>query len=242
MVALADSNRKKRSPASAVAEAERVISNQVPPDRRDEIYEYLKMFGYNPDRTIIQVHISGFFNKKRTLPPREAEKKQAAAKRYGGTTFVVLGRTHDPAIMEQVIAPRRKRGQEPSPGYIGYLWKNKDPQKRAPHEVIPLDFTPSHVGYPADWKGMFATKGFMLAMHVPTSFAKDKGSLSRALYWIGKGVNVKDRWNFLEQVKSAGFEQAAQEQQDPLQILKLRLAKGEITQQEYEKLWKTLAA
>jgi hypothetical protein len=233
---------KKRTPATfALSEAERTVSSQVPPDRRDEILQYLKMFGYNPDRTILQVHITGFFNKKRSLPPREAEKKQAAEKRYGGTTFVVVGRTHDPAIMEQVIAPRRKKGQEPSPGYVGYMWKNKDPGRRAPHEILPLDFTPSHVGYPADWKAMFAIKGFMIAMHVPTSFARHKSKLSRALYRAGKGADVKGRWDFLEQVKDAGYEQATQ-QQDPLQVLKLRLAKGEITEQQYEKLWKTLAA
>ena len=180
--------------------------------------------------------------KKPALPPREAEKKQAAEKRYGGTTFVVVGRTHDPAVMEQVLAPRKKRGQEPSPGYVGYLWKNKDSQKRAPHEVLPLDFTPSHVGYPSDWKSMFATKGFMIAMHVPSDFAKDKGRLSRALYRAGKGVDVKSKWDFIQQVQDAGYEQAAQQQEDPLQVLKLRLAKGEITEQQYEKLWKTLAA
>jgi hypothetical protein len=241
MAALADDKRKRRSPSLTLAEAERVVSEQVPQDRRDEIYEYLKLFGYKPDRTIIQVHIAGFFNKRRALPPREAEKKQAAEKRYGGTTFVVVGRTHDPAIMELVASPRKKRGQEPSPGYVGYLWKNKDSQTRAPHEVIPLDFTPSHVGYPADWKAMFATKGFMLAMHVPSSFAKDKSRLTRALYRAGKGVDVKNRWDFLEKVKSTGYGQAEQEQ-DPLQILKVRLAKGEISEQEYEKLWKTLAA
>jgi hypothetical protein len=31
-----------------------------------------------------------------------------AAKKYGGTTFVIVGRTHDPSILENVIKPRRK--------------------------------------------------------------------------------------------------------------------------------------
>jgi hypothetical protein len=121
--------------------------------------EYLKLFGYKPDRTIMQVHIAGFFNKKRT-GGRQAERKAAAAKKYGGTTFVVVGRTHDPSIMEQVSKPKKKP-EDASPGYVGYLWKDKDPQSRAPHEAIPFDFTPAHLAYPQDWKNMFATKGFM---------------------------------------------------------------------------------
>jgi len=36
-----------------------IITSQVFDKRRNEIYEYLKLFGYNPDRTIIQVHITG---------------------------------------------------------------------------------------------------------------------------------------------------------------------------------------
>jgi hypothetical protein len=31
---------------------------------------------------------------------------------------------------------------------------------------------------------MFATKGFMFALHVPASFAKDKNRLTRALYRV----------------------------------------------------------
>ena len=52
---------------------ERVVSKQVPQNRREEIYEYLKLFGYKPDSTIIQVHITGFFKKKK-YPPRELER------------------------------------------------------------------------------------------------------------------------------------------------------------------------
>ena len=33
------------------------ISNEVPQNRRQEIHEYMSLFGYKPDRTIIQVHI-----------------------------------------------------------------------------------------------------------------------------------------------------------------------------------------
>lgn len=226
-MSLTDNRRKKRgqtasSSSSTVAEAEHIVADQVTYNRRAEILEYLKLFGYKPDKTILQVHIVGFFNKRR-IKARSVEQREAASRRYGGTTFVVVGRTHDPSVMDLVIKPKKKR-EETSPGYVGYLWKSKDPQKKAPHEVIPLDFTPIHVPYPADWKNIFATKGFMVALHVPASFAKHKNKLSRALYRAGKNADVKKPWDFIEEIRSSGNEQQATE--DPLSILKIRLAKG----------------
>jgi hypothetical protein len=238
-MSLTDNKRKKGGRgASTVVDAAPIVANQVPSNRREEILEYLKLFGYKPDRTILQVHIAGFFNKRQTNA-RAQEKKQATARRYGGTTFVVVGRTHDPSIIDLLIKPKKKR-EEASPGYLGYLWKSKDPQKRAPHEVIPLDFTPVHVPYPADWKNMFATKGFMLALHVPASFAKHKNRLTRALYRVGKKADVKQQWDFIDEIRSSGYGQQAAD--DPLTILKVRLAKGELSPQEYERLRQTLAA
>jgi Short C-terminal domain len=237
-MSLAENRRKKTGAqtASTITEAERVVANQVTFNRRSEILEYLRLFGYKPDRTILQIHIAGFFN-KRYRTRKATEQRDKSFRRYGGTTFTVIGRTHDPSVMDLVIKPKNKR--EANPGYIGYLWKNKDPHKRAPHEVIPLDFTPSHMRYPEDWKNMFATKGFMVALHVPTSFAKHKNKLSRALYRVGKKVDVRSRWDFIEEVRSTGYgQQAAAE--EPMRILKTRLAKGEISQQEYEELRQTL--
>lgn len=230
--------RKKRKVQATSAMAECIVADQVPPNRRKEMLDYLNLFGYNPDQTILQVHIPGFFNERR-MGQRGFEKKQAAAKRYGGTTFVVVGRTHDPAIMDQVVKPKKKR-EETNLVYVGYLRKNKDQGGRPPHEVVPIDFTPSHVSYPQDWKNMFATKGFMIAMHVPSAFAKDKNRLTRALYSAGKNADVKKQWDFIDQIKSAGYGQAATD--DPLNIINVRLAKGEITQTEYEKLRQTIAA
>src|ERR671915_2603365 len=226
-MSLTDNSRKKRgqtaaSSSSTIAEAEHIVSDQVSSNRRAEILEYLKLFGYKPDRTILQVHIVGFFNRRRANA-RSVEQREAASRRYGGTTFVVVGRTHDPSIMNLVTKPKKNR-EEASLGYMGYLWKSKDPQKRAPHEVIPLDFTPIYVPYPADWKNMFATKGFMVALHVPASFAKHKNKLSRALYRVGKNADVKKPWDFIEEIRSGGYGQQAVE--DPLTILKIRLAKG----------------
>ena len=238
-MSLIDNKRKKGTRiASTTVGAAPIVAAQVPSNRREEILEYLKLFGYKPDRTILQVHIAGFFNKRRANA-RERVQREATARRYGGTTFVVVGRTHDPSIMDLVIKPKKKR-EETSPGYLGYLWQSKDPHKRPPHELIPLDFTPLNVPYPADWKKMFATKGFMLALHVPASFAKHKNKLSRALYSAGKNADVKKRWDFIEKIRSSGYEQ--QPDEDPLNILKIRLAKGEISTQAYERLRQTLAS
>ena len=236
-MSLTDNKRKKGGRiASTTVDAAPIVADQVPSNRRDEILEYLKLFGYKPDKTIIQVHIAGFFN-KRQANARAQEKIEVTVRRYGGTTFVVVGRTHDPSIMDLLIKPKKKR-EETSPGYLGYLWKSKDPQKRAPHEVIPLDFAPIHIPYPAEWKNMFATKGFIVALHVPASFAKQKNKLSRALYRAGKKTDVRKRWDFIKEIRSSGYGQQAAE--DPLSILKIRLAKGEISPQEYEKLHQTL--
>jgi len=264
--------------SSSFLELENKISNEVPQNRRDEIYEFMKLFGYKPERSIVQVHLTGFFRKKK-YTPREIEQHKTATKRYGGTTFVVIGRTHDPSIMEMVVKPKKKNPYDNSPGYIGYLWKNKDPQKRAPHEIIPLDFTPIHLSYPTDWKNMFATKGFMLAMHVPSFLAKDKSKLTRSLYRIGKSsVDVKQEWKFLNDLKnvitaSRQLERSTDtqtttkkeneekqesttsvprksknkiiddnEQEDPLRVIKLRFAKGEIDNKEYQELYNTISS
>src|ERR671911_2660773 len=201
-------NMQQQQRVQTISKAGSVVSKQVSAKRRDEIYEYLKLFGYKADKTIIQVHITGFFRKKGQQASQKEKARQASAiKRYGGISFVIVGRTHDPSIMENVIKPRKKNPLDTSPGYVGYLWKNKDPQKRAPHEVIPLDFTPINLPYPAEWKNIFATKGFMLALHVPSSFARHKNRLTRALYRVGKSaiIDVKGEWTFLNDIKQYGF-------------------------------------
>ncbi|MER3408336.1 MAG: hypothetical protein C4292_06340 [Nitrososphaera sp.] len=168
-------------------------------------------FGYKPESTILQVHMAGFFGRKGSAGGgKKAEQRKEATKRYWGTTFVVVGRTHDPAVMDRVIRPRTKEG---SPCYVGYLWMGKDPGKRPPHELVPLDFTPVHLHYPRDWKDAFVTKGMLVAMHVPSSFAKGKGELTRALHRIGKEADVKQEWRFLEELKKYGC-YAKQQQQD----------------------------
>jgi hypothetical protein len=267
--------RRSQQKVQTIPKAENIISSQVSDNRRNEIYEYLKLFGYKPDKTIIQVHITGFFRKKgQQSNQKEKERHAAAVKRYGGTTFVIVGRTHDPSIIENVVKPKKKNPLDTSPGYVGYLWKNKDSQKRAPHDVVPLDFTPIHLPYPTDWKNMFATKGFMLALHVPASFAKDKNRLTRALYHVGKSgiVDVKNEWTFINDIRQFGINNIQQQtmttssittprpnyvhnsslvntvndkgkkkvEEDPVRIIKRRLAKGEISKGEYEELRKAI--
>src|SRR5918911_178601 len=99
------SNRKTAPPVMAMTASQtgsaNQIVNEVPKNRRHEIYEFMSLFGYKPDRTIIQVHITGFFRKK-TYTQRQIEQHRAAVKKYGGTTFVVIGRTHDSLIMDIV--------------------------------------------------------------------------------------------------------------------------------------------
>jgi hypothetical protein len=167
--------------------------------------------------------------------------------------------------MEGVIKPKKRNPLEASPGYLGYLWKNKDPQKRAPHEVIPLDFTPISLPYPIEWKNMFATKGFMLALHVPSSFARYKNRLTRALYRIGKSgpLDIRNEWRFLDNLRHLEFDNTHmatisdgikytqstgsgtsyskytnqdEQHEDPVTIVKRRLVKGEISKKEYDEL------
>jgi len=248
-----------------ISKAGSVVSKQVSAKRRDEIYGYLKLFGYKADKTIIQVHVTGFFRRKGQQADQKEKARQAAAiKRYGGVSFVIVGRTHDPSIIENVIKPKKRNPLDTSPGYIGYLWKNKDPQKRAPHEVIPLDFTPINLPYPTEWKSMFATKGFMLALHVTSSFVRYKNRLTRALYRIGRGgpLDIRNEWRFLDDLRLLGFNNVHaattsgikytqstvpdatnssytnqnEQHEDPVTIVKRRLAKGEISKEEYDEL------
>ena len=55
----------------------------------------------------------------------------------------------------------------------------------------------------------FATKGFLLALNVPSSFAKDKNRLTRTLYHIGKRsgsiTSTKNEWIFLHAIRYVGF-------------------------------------
>ena len=109
-MSLIDNKRKKGGRgASTTAGAAPIVAAQVPSNRREEILEYLKLFGYKPDRTILQVHIAGFFN-KRQANARERVQREETSRRYGGTTFVVVGRTRsvDNGFSDQTKEEKRR--------------------------------------------------------------------------------------------------------------------------------------
>jgi len=173
----------------------------VPENRRNEIREYLELFGYNPNTSILQAHIPGKFGRGRSSESR-ALAQEAAKERYGGTTFVVVGRTHDPHIKKIIQPPVSNVGES----YIGYLHKGADPEGRAPHELVPLDFTPTGIDYPESWrKKMPGGSGWLITMHVPAAFAKDKNQLMSAMRKAGKTHNCEDQWKFIQGVQPYGF-------------------------------------
>jgi hypothetical protein len=51
---------------------ESLISQQVSQNRRQEIYEYLKLFGYKPDNTILQIY-NRLFQQKEIFSKRSGE-------------------------------------------------------------------------------------------------------------------------------------------------------------------------
>jgi hypothetical protein len=65
------------------------------------------------------------------------------------------------------------------------LVEGREIGRRPSHDLVPLDFTPTHLPYPRDLKAQFGTKGFMIATHILSSFASRKNRLTRALYMIG---------------------------------------------------------
>ena len=110
---------------------------------------------------------------------------------------------------------------------------------------------------------MFATKGFMIALHVPSSFAKYKNKLTRTLYKVGRktsNIDVRKEWSFLDDLKNISVDAPSQSfpdsrylqkvprvrkqkhgvEEEPIDILKTRLAKGQkITKEEYHELRKS---
>ena len=195
--------RKRRAPVQALTGPEETVKSQVPPNRQDEIRRYLELYGYKPDRSILQVHISGYFGRG-TRRPKEVAGRERAAARYGGRTFTVLGRTHDPDFPKRLITPKKKP-EDANPGYVGYLFKEKDEERKLPHELLPLDFTPASLDYPRDWREMFATRGYLVTMHVPSDFARKKNELTRRLRRIKGDVDVKKEWKFLDELQQYGY-------------------------------------
>lgn len=183
-----------------------VIESEVPRNRREEIRRYLALFGYNPDRSILQVHLAGSFGGRAIKRPKEIASRERAAARYQGRTFVVLGRTHDPGILQKLIPPRRRRRpEETNEGYLGYLWRDATEGQKTPEEFIPLDFVPASLQYPRDWKEFFGAPGYLITMHVPSNFARHKNELNNRLRRIRGNVDVKKEWKFLDELTEYGY-------------------------------------
>jgi hypothetical protein len=179
------------------------VASQVPANRRKEIEHYLDLFGYKPERTILQVHVAGSFGRGASSSPQAMAKRATAAARYKGHTFTVVGRTHDPSLVERLVPPRKTQGA--NPGYMGYLFIGKDEDGRPPHELLPLDFIPNGMVYPADWKSIFKTKGYLVTMHVPATFASGKNELLRRLRRIGGAMDAKHEWTFFDELEEFGY-------------------------------------
>ena len=198
--------RKKRStPQPATATVKSIIESEVPRNRHEEVRRYLELFGYNPDRSILQVHVAGSFGGRAT--PKEIASRERAATRYQGRTFLVLGRTHDPAILQRLIPPRRRRRPDEgaNEGYLGYLRKEANEGQKGPDEFIPLDFVPASLRYPRDWKELFGTLGYLITMHVPSKFARYKNELNNRLRRIRGDIDVKREWKFLDELTEYGY-------------------------------------
>jgi hypothetical protein len=189
--AMSSSSTKRRLISSRMeskASPEQAVREQVTTDRPQEIEQYLRLFGYKPERTILQVHIACSFG--HGAPGRiQVVRRTEAAARYQGHTFTVVGRIHDPALIEHLVQPRKTHDR--NPGYMGYLFVGKDEGGRPPHELLPLDFIPNGMVYPGDWKSLFNTKGYLVTMHVPSAFASYKNELLRRLRRIGGAIDAK---------------------------------------------------
>src|SRR5579883_2726177 len=110
-------SKKARSSISGQSSQTQVLESA-----EEVIKRYLQLFGYKPERSILQVHVAGYFGRRsgrREPTPQEALRRARSVERYGAPTFVVVGRTHDPSIMERLVPPKKGKGdvEKSSPGY-----------------------------------------------------------------------------------------------------------------------------
>jgi hypothetical protein len=81
---------------------------------------------------------------------------------------------------------------------------------------------------------MFSTKGFLLALHVPSSFAKNKNRLTRALYHVAKKssvIDIKKEWTFLNDIRQYGFKSNNMRQEE--QVQRQMIASASIPKAKY---------
>ena len=56
--------KRARRMDPVLSDAQSIVASQVPESRQEEILRYLELFGYKPEKTILQVYIPGFFRKR----------------------------------------------------------------------------------------------------------------------------------------------------------------------------------
>lgn len=175
----------------------------VPLNRCDEIRRYLELFGYDPGHTILQVNLAGKYGH---TTPRDFMEQQTALtrQRYGGTVIVVVGRVHDPAVVNLVAKPRRPGKNS---AYVGYFSTGSSQSGLAPHEALPLDFVPQTMQYPDEWRQKFSnSRGYLVTMYVPTAFARHKNELLRHLRSAASLKDVRGAWDWIEPLRKYGAE------------------------------------
>jgi hypothetical protein len=87
----------------------------------------------------------------------------------------------------------------------------------------------------------------MIALHVPSSFAKKKNEIMRVLYKIGKqpDVDIREEWYFLREVEESLKNNNTKYDNsksgiDLVESLNQRLSKGEISKEEFDHIRKIL--
>jgi hypothetical protein len=81
----------------------------------------------------------------------------------------------------------------------------------------------------------------MIALHVPSTFAKKKNEITRILYRIGKqpDIDVREEWYFLREIEES-LKMNNKEYDnsksgiDLVELLDQRLSKGEISKEEFD--------
>jgi hypothetical protein len=174
--------------------AEDVVSSEVPRNRQTEIQRYLALFGYKPRQTILEVYLAGSLRWK---PRSPAPRPVLALSDVPGV--VVVGKSYDPVLGFRLVRPET-RANSTEPWFLGYL-SPKDGERRPPHELLPVDFTPPELAYPLDWRKMFGTRGFLVALSAPSGVRASLASLSMKLRRIGPSIDVKERWGFLDELE-----------------------------------------
>jgi len=148
----------------------------VPFNRRNEFEDYLGLFGYNKERSILIIYNVHF---------KPSDK-----------TFVIVGITYDPTI-KKIMTPF----DENPTGYMGLITKNQD---KYPHQLLPLDFTPVFLSYPKGWKGNFKSSGFFVGLQIPSRFLQKKEELEKKIKEL-RDIDVSEPWLWLQEVNQFGF-------------------------------------